>query len=328
MRLEQLVGKSMITNTEIQLLQLRSISSLVTLVFESRSLDEIARNLVDHVREGMPPSQRDPAYLATLSERLIKTLFDLYVSSQPISDEDTGNHSLSLMRALSGAEAEFKILIETVSNELEHLDDRSSSGAILRASTLAIISAAMGIASRTNNEAALSFARELEDLGAPPAVLFSSFGSVLWVNSSLRRLLERRSIKLDAVIKQAMELSEPAVERFRLTSDPVLVGKASVRNETLGLHFSLQSEKRGQSQLENFFVVQLSEAKRVTALSARESEIAVLLVEIGKYKDVAVAANISLDSVRTYVRRIYRKFGIHDRHELKARMIREGLIRV
>ncbi len=77
---------------------------------------------------------------------------------------------------------------------------------------------------------------------------------------------------------------------------------------------------------QNFFVVQLSEAKRVTALSVRESEIAVLLVKIGKYKDVAVAAGISLDSVRTYVRRIYRKFGIHDRHELKARMIREGLI--
>ena len=307
-------------------MQLRSVSSLVTRVFESRSLDEIARHLVDHVREGMPPSERDPAYLATLLERLAKTLFDLYVSVQPISDGDAGNRPLSLMRALSGAEAELKILIETVSNELEHLDDRSASGAVLRASTPAIMSAAMGIASRTNNEAALCFARELEALGAPPVVLFSSFGSVLWVNSSLRRLLERRSIDLDAVIEQATALSTPAVERFRLISDPTPAGKTSIRNEILGLHFSLSSEKRGHSQLENFFVVQLSEAKRVTALSVRESEIAVLLVKIGKYKDVAVAAGISLDSVRTYVRRIYRKFGIHDRHELKARMIREGLI--
>lgn len=316
----------MVTKSDIRLMYLRSISGLIANVFESGSLDEISRHIVDHVREGMPPSERDPAYLATLAERLTKTLLDLYAANKPISDSDAQNRSMVLMRALSGAEAEFKILMETVSNELEHLDDRSGSGAVLRASTDSIIRAAMSIATRLNSEAALEVARQLEELGAPPAVLFSSFGNVLWANSALRRLVERRGLSIDEVIAQAAELSDAAIESFPPMSGVRPRARSSFRNEKLGLHFGLKTVKCKHSQVDNFFCVDLSEAKRVTKLSPRETEIAVLLVKIGKYKDVAETANISLDSVRTYVRRIYRKFGIHDRHELKSRMIREGLI--
>ncbi|MEM1178721.1 MAG: response regulator transcription factor [Acidobacteriota bacterium] len=57
-------------------------------------------------------------------------------------------------------------------------------------------------------------------------------------------------------------------------------------------------------------------------LSDREWQVAELLVEGLRYRDIAARLFISLETVRTHVRRIYRKLAVRSRAELVARWIR------
>jgi DNA-binding CsgD family transcriptional regulator len=50
-----------------------------------------------------------------------------------------------------------------------------------------------------------------------------------------------------------------------------------------------------------------------------------MIARHGSYRVVADETGISLDSVRTYVRRVYKKLGINSRSQLRARLIHEGL---
>lgn len=61
-------------------------------------------------------------------------------------------------------------------------------------------------------------------------------------------------------------------------------------------------------------------------LSEREQEVLRQLVAGLSYKQVATALDISLDTVRTHVRRIYGKLQVHSVAEAVSRAIREGLV--
>jgi len=60
-------------------------------------------------------------------------------------------------------------------------------------------------------------------------------------------------------------------------------------------------------------------------LSEREQDVLQQLVRGLSYKQVAGELSLSIDTVRTYIRRIYRKLQVHNVSEAVARAIREGL---
>jgi DNA-binding CsgD family transcriptional regulator len=54
-------------------------------------------------------------------------------------------------------------------------------------------------------------------------------------------------------------------------------------------------------------------------LSARERQIVDLLLEGYQYKEIAWKLSIRLPTVRTHLQRVYRKTGVHAKHELLAK---------
>lgn len=61
-------------------------------------------------------------------------------------------------------------------------------------------------------------------------------------------------------------------------------------------------------------------------LSAREQEVLQGLVAGLAYKQVAAELGISIDTVRTYIRRLYKKLRVHSVAEAVSRAIRDGLV--
>jgi DNA-binding NarL/FixJ family response regulator len=56
-------------------------------------------------------------------------------------------------------------------------------------------------------------------------------------------------------------------------------------------------------------------------LSHREQEVLNLLVKGYAYKQIAEQMSISMDTVRTYIRRIYEKLHVHSRSEVMTRLL-------
>lgn len=68
-----------------------------------------------------------------------------------------------------------------------------------------------------------------------------------------------------------------------------------------------------------------SQAEPTDALSAREHEILKLLVEGYSYKMIAADRNISLDTVRSHIKKIYEKLHVHSMTEAVSKALRQGL---
>lgn len=62
------------------------------------------------------------------------------------------------------------------------------------------------------------------------------------------------------------------------------------------------------------------------ALSDREAEVLRALVTGKGYKEIAYELHISVDTVRTHIRRIYRKLQVHSAPEAVARAIRDRIV--
>jgi DNA-binding NarL/FixJ family response regulator len=61
-------------------------------------------------------------------------------------------------------------------------------------------------------------------------------------------------------------------------------------------------------------------------LSERESDVLRALVEGKGYKEIAYHLHISVDTVRSHIRKIYRKLQVHSAPEAVARAIRERIV--
>ena len=61
-------------------------------------------------------------------------------------------------------------------------------------------------------------------------------------------------------------------------------------------------------------------------LSERESDVLRALVSGMGYKEIAYELGISVDTVRSHIRKIYRKLRVHSASEAVARAIREGIV--
>ena len=60
-------------------------------------------------------------------------------------------------------------------------------------------------------------------------------------------------------------------------------------------------------------------------LSAREREVLQLLAQGHAYKQISAELNISMDTTRTYIRRVYEKLHVHSRTEAVLRFLKEKL---
>jgi DNA-binding NarL/FixJ family response regulator len=61
-------------------------------------------------------------------------------------------------------------------------------------------------------------------------------------------------------------------------------------------------------------------------LTDREKEVLALLVKGNSYKMIAAASNISLDTVRSHIKKIYEKLHVHSQTEAVAKAIRQRLV--
>lgn len=193
-------------------------------------------------------------------------------------------------------------------------------GALLAAREV-VVQGAQTLATRRGLEALLHAARDVEQLGAPPSLVYRLNGELAWQNGSLQSLLERRNLDGDLLREHAWQLAMPICQK--LLSDSATRARQSKSVADLNVLLAARP-LRAAGRSEAVVCVEVAEAKRVSALSARELEIARLLADAGSYQAVADLAGLSLDSVRTYVRRVYRKLGVGSRIAMRARLIRDG----
>lgn len=67
---------------------------------------------------------------------------------------------------------------------------------------------------------------------------------------------------------------------------------------------------------------------RVTALTIREREVTKLLLAGLGIKEIGIRLQISPNTVRNHVKRVYSKLGVHDRIALVLAAVAAGLVRV
>ena len=302
--------------------QLRSLADLLQRTYAAVDLAQIARAVMLHVRDSLPPEARRPAELNALERRLVAALDDLYLVN--LLPEKT-EVAPELTDRISTAESGFDTQIEAAARLLDRQELVSANGSVLRAAAPAIAEAAQEIVRRRSNEFALDIARDQETLGAPPSILFKLDGQVVWSNHALNEWVERRGLNQPKVLQAACRFAGPVCAALRRRED---VKRSQLKKHMTdsGVHFLGVIKRRGQSAGETLLLVEVTEAKRATDLSPRELQVARLVAQHGSYSTAAEVAEVSLDSVRTYVRRIYRKFGVSTRTQLKARLIREGLL--
>jgi DNA-binding CsgD family transcriptional regulator len=304
--------------------QLKTLAELLQKIYSAVDLSQIARTIVLHVREGLPIDARFTGQLETIERRMVMALEDLYLASlHPEGPDDDMNPSLSAR--ISTAESYYQSQVEAAARMVDRAGLVTSDGSILRAAATAIAEAAQDIVRRRSNEFALDIARDQEKLGAPPSLLFQLDGKIVWSNHALTEMTEQRKLDHSKLLQSSCRFAAPLCAALRRREEPKSKSQLRKRISELGVHLRATVKRRNESAGEALLLVEVSEAKRATELSPRELQVARLVSEHGSYKKAAEIAGCSLDSVRTYIRRIYRKFGVSNRMQLKARLIREGL---
>lgn len=286
-------------------------------------LPRLVDHVVSHVRDGIAPRDRDPAALKGLRERLTRNFEAILAESLP---NDLPRAELGDLKLHGDQGNPMEALLETLDAAATLLDahpDARWDGAVLRASGNALADASRLLANRHCALRTLDVLRGLEELGSPPALVYLPNGSLVWINGALRQFCEARRVDREPLIEAASAFAGPFC-RFALMGDKPPARK-SIRLEQPAVH--LKGEvvtPRGKR--ESSVVITVSEARRAGALSKRELEAARQLCTVGSYQAVADLLGISLDSVRTHLRRAYRKLGVSNRVAMKDRLIREGLL--
>ena len=305
--------------------QLKSLAELLQQVYNAVDLSQISRAIVLHVRDGLPPDARNPKALETLERRLVMSLEDLYLASLHEGGPADGMNP-SLTERISTAETYYQSQIDTASRMLDRVELVTADGSVIRAAGDAIAEAAVDVVRRRSADFALEIARDQEKLGAPPSLLFQLDGRIVWSNHSLLEMVEQRKLDKAKLLQVACRFAAPLCAALRSREEPTDKRQLRQHMKEIGIHFRATVMRNGNSAGEALLLMEASEAKRATDLSPRELQIARLVSEHGSYQKAADMSNVSLDSVRTYIRRIYRKMGVSNRTQLKARMIREGLM--
>lgn len=306
--------------------QLKTLAELLQKIYAAVDLSQIARAVALHVRDGLPVEARVPGQLETVERRMVMALEDLYLASLYPTGPAEGMNP-SMVARISTAESYYQNQLEEAARLMDRSGLVTSDGSVLRAAATAVAEAAQDIVRRRSNEYALDIARDQEKLGAPPSLLFQLDGSIVWSNHALMEMSEQRKLNLPNLLQTACRFAAPLCAELRRRNEPTSKSQLRKRSSNLGIHMRATVMRQNDSAGEALLLVEISEANRALELSPRELQVAKLVSQHGSYKLAAETAGCSLDSVRTYIRRIYRKFGVSNRMQLKARMIREGLLK-
>lgn len=159
---------------------------------------------------------------------------------------------------------------------------------------------------------ALALAQVVELRSAHPILVATSRGRIVWRSRAAQRYLELAN-GTDAA------LPSPILDAIRrLSHTPGRRGPHSSQTFSVGcrrLAFDLQRLSRDEEP-ELILVELMPEAQR--PLTPAERQVVTLLEKGVTLRDAAVALCVSLETVRTHTRSIYRKYGVSSRAELLA----------
>lgn len=297
------------------------VAELLEQVYLAVDLFEISQVLTAHLKGVLPSNARARSQLKTLQRRLLMALEDLYLAGLHPDGPPAADPSLKA-RVLSAGDY-YRQQMEAAA---ALLDQHGGSGAVLRAATPAVASAALHVARHGCSFHALEVANDQESLGAPPSLLYHLDGRLVWSNRALTELVESRRLDRGVLLQAADRFAAPLCTALRRRQSPASPDELRRRVIELGVLLRASVKRHKQGTGEALLLVEVSEARRATELSPRELQVARLVAQHGAYATVAEKAGLGLDSVRTYVRRIYRKYAVSSRVQLKARLIREGLL--
>jgi DNA-binding CsgD family transcriptional regulator len=284
-------------------------------------LERFAQTVIHYVREAMPPSGRNPTSMRTLRAELFESLEVLFFTSGGIDDRasaDVPNH----LSPRNGASAEEQLLatLHAAGNLLDRTLEASRDGTLLRSAAPMLVDIARILAERRHCDVLVRTARDLEGLGAAPSVCYLANGQPIWVNSAVERLAGAREYEIDQFLGEVNRYATAVCKDVR-NNGKHLPADGRVPEPRLYLRAKVDSDGMiGGTRV----TVTLSEALREPELSPRELEVVQNVARLGSYKAVAEKLGISLDSVRTHIRRAYRKLGVGDRVTLVARLKRDG----
>lgn len=77
-------------------------------------------------------------------------------------------------------------------------------------------------------------------------------------------------------------------------------------------------------QVVRFFHTQKSPKPKAETLTAREQELVSLLAKGRHYKEIGIALGISVDTVRSHIRRVYEKLHVHSRTEAVLKVLKNS----
>lgn len=294
-------------------------------VYAAGDARQLAVEVEHFVRNALPARCRDRRTLSNFGRSLEAALEHEMLSGLSIDDASAAL-SLASARESQTRQGSLEAILETGAALLDACLGAHVSGATLRICVDAIRDAAHALGEHALNVGALKRCRELEAAGSPASLLFSVQGKPLWCNAALGQLLFRRELEHETVQRHAQELAVEVLQNYwRSGFTRGMHPERSRYIDATGLHLTAQLLNSGESPLETVVRVTASEARRKTMLSPRELQVALLLAQCESYKDVADRADVSLDTIRTYVRRIYRKLAVNSRFALKQRLAHDGL---
>lgn len=309
-------------NTENR--QLRALADLLRKANEAPDLKRLADVIVSHVREAVPPRKRNPMRLKSIHERILQALDEIYAEAVPYNDHHAAIVERNDKAFAASPQRVFAETMQAAASLLDQTGEGDREGAALRAAIDPLVTAARNLACRLCSIHALSVVRDYERPGAPPALIYMPNGLLLWENFALRDFLDRRGVDRLALLNVTSSFAGPFCLHARKASRPEPRKAGRVPHPPVFLQGSIV---RADGTDDAAIVVTVSEARRVTELSNRELQVARALCVNDGYQGVADALGISLDSVRTHLRRAYRKLGVSNRHDMKDRLIRDGHIK-
>lgn len=321
-------GGAAMDRSDLQTQKLDVLARFVQSIQAATDMPQLARTICQFVQGALPARSRDRRFGANFERSLEAVLYRLALEELPIGDQSAAWLLQTASNHIQPARSELEGVVETAAALLDATLDSAHDGSVLRAAIGNMQEAARQWMVRAANTASLAACRAMEALGAPAGMLYSLSAKPLWCNGALNQLLFRRQISREGLEAEGALLVQPMLAACWNRGFQRLDDQSQARPvPSMGLHLTAKLiHSPDRSTGETLARVEVSEAKRRTALSQRERQIALLLARQISYKAVASQAELSLDTVRTYVRRIYRKLAVNSRFALRQRLIHDRLL--
>jgi DNA-binding NarL/FixJ family response regulator len=202
-----------------------------------------------------------------------------------------------------------------------------------RASLATLLTHAKGFRFGGAYDSAVAALAELESLASPPRLVLMDLDLPGMRGSEATRRLKKKWPEILVVVVTVFEEPAPILEAICAGADGYLLKRTAPAELleqlrivaaggsplTAGVAKTVLHLLRGQEEPSRA-------AEDTTGLSERERDVLRGLVDGLAYKQVADRLGISIDTVRTHVRGLYRKLQVHSVAEAVTRALRERLI--